>query len=171
MLGDLCVKRPFNSCLVLTLFPTLDSFGVQLLKCYIATRQLPSSIHISYSAYSGGTSANDLPVTHDDWLMVLVSIPYFLFNDTDQWRTNTRMKKHALSDRLFVLEPELYINSYSTIQVNIWFLPAGWNFAGKGQNQFEIVVHYYELHSVCRLTHNKQLQWCPWWRTTQGINE
>lgn len=48
------------------------------------------------------------------------------------------MKKHTLSDGLFVLEPELYINSYSTIQVNIWFLPAGWNFPGKVRTSLKL---------------------------------
>lgn len=43
----------------------------------------------------------------------------FLYNKTSKCRTNTGKKKRTLSDKLFVLEPELYLNSYSTVQVSI----------------------------------------------------
>lgn len=46
-------------------------------------------------------------------------------------RTNTGTKKHSLSDKLFVLEPELHLNSYSAVKVSICFRLTWWNFAGK----------------------------------------
>lgn len=45
---------------------------------------------------------------------------------------------HSVSEKLFVLEPELHLNSYSANEVSIWIRLTGWNFAGKVRTSLKL---------------------------------
>lgn len=57
---------------------------------------------------------------------------------------------------------ELYFHSHSTLQFCIWFCLIGETLLERSGPVWNCAPCY-ELHPVCSLTHNKQLQWRPWW--------
>lgn len=64
--------------------------------------------------------------------------------------------RSTVSDKRFVLEPELLLNSYSTVQVSIWFWLTGLNFVGKARTSLKLrsMTTNCILYAVWHITNN-----------------
>lgn len=111
----------------------INSLALELLQvyCLASVQSLNVWLYISVSGWFYSQEEHTC-----EWMAKVVFC--FLFVKTWQRGTNTGTKKRSLSDTLFVLELELRLHSYSTVQVSIWFWLTGCNFVGKVRTSLKL---------------------------------